>query len=215
MKSPVRLSLSAFLPVVLFVFIVQLCPSGAHAQAKEATAHHAPYTLPVPEGWTTEEFPLPPDFAPGFTYKGIEDIRFHKGWGDSASVGYWSYAYLWWLEGAVAINAEDLKRNFEAYYNGLVGRNIESRKIPAAKVVPTVATIKKVKAVGNDKETFSGTITMLDYMAQRKMVLHCIVHVKATRVTDKTAVLVAVSPQPVGHALWAAFDELSTRLVTP
>lgn len=215
MKSPVRISLSAFLPVVLFVSIVQLCPSVATAQAKDSAAHHAPYSLPVPNGWTTEEFPLPPDFAPSFTYKGIEDIRFHPGWGDSASVGYWSYAYLWWLEGSVAINAADLKRNFEAYYNGLVGRNIESRKIPASKVVPIVATIKKVKAVGNDKETFSGTISMLDYMAQRPMVLHCIVHVKSTNAKGKTAVLVAVSPQPVSHALWNEFDGLSTRLVTP
>jgi hypothetical protein len=215
MKSPVRISLSAFLPVVLFVAIVQLCPAGANAQAKDFAAHHVPYSLPIPTGWTTEEFPLPPDFAPSFTYKGIEDIRFHKGWGDSTSQGYWSYAYLWWLEGTVAINAADLKRNFEAYYNGLVRNNIISRKIPASKVVPTVATITKVKAVDNDKETFSGTITMLDYMAQRKMVLHCIVHVKATHVKDKTAVLVAVSPQPVSHAIWKDFDGLSIKLVTP
>ncbi len=139
----------------------------------------------------------------------MEDIRFHKGWGDSTSEGYWSYAYLWWLDETVDINATALKHNLEAYYTGLVGGNIESRKIPANALVPTVAVIKKAKAMNGDKETFTGTIRMLDYMKQRPMVLNCIVHVKKAGSKDKSAVLVEVSPQATGHLVWKQLDSVA------
>lgn len=175
----------------------------------------APYKLPVPAGWTTEHFALPPDFAPTFTWKGVEDIRFHPGWSDTASKGYWAYSYLWWLDGTVEVNESVLKHNLEAYYSGLVGRNIVNRKIPAAKVITTTVTIKKAKTIKGDKETFTGSIRMLDYMTQRPMLLNCIVHVKDKYSKGKTAVLVAVSPQPVQHPLWNEFDSLSEGVVIP
>lgn len=193
---------------IMFLTVIQLWPPGVAAQAKDTTAH-SPYTLPVPAGWTTEEFPLPPDFAPSFTWKGMEDIRFHSGWGDSTNEGYWSYAYLWWLDGMVDVNAPALKHNLEAYYTGLVGSNIERRKIPAGALVTTVAVIKKAKTINGDKETFTGTIRMLDYMRQRPMVLNCIVHVKKPGSKDKSAVLVEVSPQASGHLVWKQLDSVA------
>ena len=175
----------------------------------------APYTFPVPAGWSTEHFSLPPDFAPSFTWKGVEDIRFHPGWGDTASKGYWSYAYLWWLEGPVTVTELALQQNLQAYYSGLVGRNIEPRKIPASKVIPTEVTIKKGKRQGNDKETFTGTIRMLDYMAQRPMVLQCVVHVKEAGKAGKSAVLIEVSPQSLQQPVWKQFDSIGEGLVIP
>src|SRR3954454_16520002 len=107
----------------------------------DATTWIPPYSLSIPKQWNVERFSLPADFAPAMTYKGVEDLRFTPGWGDSTSQEYWSYAYLWWMEGTSPIDAVTLQDNLKALYSGLVNRNIVSRKIPESKQVPTTATI--------------------------------------------------------------------------
>jgi hypothetical protein len=142
------------------------------------------------------------------TFKGVEDIRFAPGWGDSTKSDYWSYAYLWWLDANTSIDATTLQSDLQAYYTGLVNRNIVGRKIPAAKVVPTQATIKKVKTAPGDKETFNGTISMLDYMTQKPIILNSAVHVKQCSIDKRVAVFVEISPQPYKQPIWNQFDEL-------
>lgn len=204
------------IPGIFIVLLVsmQLLTMRAAAQSNEP-AWQPVYSLPSPAGWSTEHFPLPPDFAPAFIGKGTEDIRFHPGWGNSTSQGYWSYTYLWWLDGTVSFSESMLQQNLQAYYAGLVGRNITSRKIPAEKVVPTVAAVKKIKSMGKDKETYSATIRMLDYMTQKPMVLNGIIHVKDARIPGKSAVLIEVSPQAAGHAVWKQMNEIVAGFVPP
>ncbi len=69
-----------------------------------------------------------------------------------------------------------LEKNLTAYYSGLVGRNIGPRKIPAEKIIPVKASIKKIATDEGDLQTYSGSIDMLDYMAQEPITLNCIVH---------------------------------------
>jgi hypothetical protein len=170
-----------------------------------------PYDLVVPNGWGVERFPLPPDFAPQMNYKGIEDLRFAPGWGDSTSVEYWSYSYLWWLDGNPKIDATSLQVNLKAYYSGLVGRNITRRKIPANKVVPTQVTIKKIKAAEGDVETYSGSIQMLDYMTQQRIVLNTLIHVRHCELQKHTPVFVEISPKPFAHSIWKQFYKIIER----
>lgn len=167
-----------------------------------------PYTLPVPKGWGVEHFALPPEFAHAMTYKGIEDIRFAPGWGDSTSAEYWSYTYLWWLEGTPAIDAKNLQENLGLYYSGLVNRNVAERKIPENKQVLTTATIKKIKTMTDDLQTFSGSIRMLDYMTQRPIILYTIIHVKDCHTANHKAILIEISPRPYTHPIWKEFDKI-------
>jgi hypothetical protein len=167
-----------------------------------------PYTLSTFNGWGVEHFPLPPDFAPAMTYKGVEDIRFAPGWGDSTSADYWSYAYLWWLEGTPMINAETLQKNLQLYYTGLVERNLLNRKIPKSTYVPTTATIRKIKTASGDLQTFDGSVQMLDYMTQRSMVLNTIIHVKDCDAMKHKAILIEVSPKQFNHSIWKEFNKL-------
>lgn len=166
------------------------------------------YKLAMPQHWNIERFSFPIEFARQIPYKGVEDVRFAPGWGDSSSAEHWSYAFLWWLEGQPAIDAAGLTSSLTAYYNGLVSRNISSRKIPTEKVIPTVAAIKKIKTGAGDAETYGGTIRMLNYLVQRPMVLNCIVHVKPYDAQQRTALFFEVSPQPLQHAIWREMDQL-------
>ncbi|MGH2566055.1 MAG: hypothetical protein ACRDE5_16170, partial [Ginsengibacter sp.] len=77
----------------------------------------APYDFAVPTGWTTEHFSLPPDFAAQIPYKGVEDLRFTPGWGDTTSAEHWTYAFLWWLDGIAKIDESILEQNLKQYYS--------------------------------------------------------------------------------------------------
>jgi hypothetical protein len=169
-----------------------------------------PYTLAIPEGWGVERFLIPIEFAPQIPYKGVEDIRFTPGWGNVKSDEYWSYAFLWYLEGSEEMNEGIIESNLKAYYSGLIQRNIEPRKIPVEKVVPVKTEFKKVKTEKGDLKTFQGTIGMLDYMEQKPMMLNCIVHVKSCSGQNKTYIFNELSPKPYSDNIWKSLNQLWT-----
>ncbi|MEP7373050.1 MAG: hypothetical protein ABI675_06630 [Chitinophagaceae bacterium] len=160
----------------------------------------APYRLIIPAGWTTEHFSLPPGFAPQLTYKGVEDIRFAPGWGDSKSDEHWSYCFLWWLEGSPKIDAAILQVNLKAYYEGLVSGNIAD--VPANKLIPISALVKKIMTATGDTETFNATISMLDYHTRQPMVLNCLIHVKECNTQKHTVLYFEASPKTLTHPVW-------------
>ncbi|HUR10370.1 MAG TPA: hypothetical protein VM012_03325 [Flavitalea sp.] len=167
-----------------------------------------PYTLIIPNGWEVERFGIPIEFAPQIPYKGVEEIRFAPGWGDTASEQHWTYAFLWWLDGKVKLDAATLQNYLTGYYAGLVGRNIISRNIPPEKVIPTKATIKKEKTSTGDLETYSGTINMLNYFTQTPIVLNCSIHIKNCDAQNNTGVFIEISPRNSGHAVWKELNRI-------
>jgi hypothetical protein len=170
------------------------------------------YQLPVPEGWSVERFALPPEFAKQINYKGVEDVRFAPGWGDVKTEEYWSYAFLWWMEGNPEIKATNLQDNLKAYYSGLVARNIPIRKIPADKLFPVVASIHSVKTERGDLETWTGTVSMLDYMTQTPMILNILIHKKSYPGQDHAFLFFEVSPKPFAHPIWQKLNMLYADL---
>ena len=193
--------------------LILLCLWSLHSFGQNQTVFNhetwkAPYSLPV-EGWGIERFPMPIDFAPTIPYKGVEDLRFAKGWGESGQQDYWTYSFLWYIEGIQEINAEIIDKNLNAYYDGLIGRNIEKRDIPADMVTKTKTQVKKLaKPQGNDEATYSGTVSMLDYMAKKPMVLNCMIHVIKCPGTNNTFVFHQLSPQPFNNPVWTKLNEL-------
>ena len=168
----------------------------------------APYKLSFPAGWDVERFLIPIEFAPQISYKGVEDIRFTPGWGNVKSNEYWTYAFLWYLNGTPKINKKIIENNLMAYYTGLVGRNIKPRKIPADKIIPTKTFVKQVTTYKGDRKTFNGTIEMLDYMEQKPITLNCIIHLMPYKEKNKTFIFYELSPQPFSHSILLSLNEL-------
>jgi hypothetical protein len=166
----------------------------------------APYALPVPDGWTTEQFPIPIEFAPQIPYKGLEVLRFTPGWGDTASTQHWSYFFMWWLEDSPTPDAATLQQHLTNYYNGLVGRNIPKRSIPVNKLVTTKVNITQEATADNDKSTFAGTIYMLNYLKQEPITLHCRIHER--KCGNHTALFFEISPQATDQVIWKEFDKI-------
>src|SRR4051812_34402967 len=98
----------------------------------------APYHLDTPNGWDVERFLIPISFAPAIHYKGVEDIRFTPGWAKKTSNEYWSYTFLWYLDGEQKFTAAIIEKNLTAYYTGLFAVNTPD----TVKSVPVKASIK-------------------------------------------------------------------------
>jgi hypothetical protein len=75
---------------------------------------------PTPAGWKSETIPFPLDFAPSLAHRGVEELRFAPGMFDPAAPGYWSYAFVWRVEDAAALDAKQLGDELTAYFRGLL-----------------------------------------------------------------------------------------------
>jgi hypothetical protein len=197
--------------ILLIALLLISTKTFAQTAAKEFNpeTYKPTYSLKIPDGWGVERFAIPIEFAPSIPYKGVEDIRFTPGWGKAESEEYWTYAFLWYLEGKPQMDAKTVEKNLSAYYNGLVGRNIEPRKIPKEKLVALTSSIKESAADKGDAKTFSGTVKMLDYMAQKPITLNCKIHVKTCDDNKHSYIFYQISPKPFTDKVWKSLTELS------
>lgn len=168
----------------------------------------APYHLSIPKDWTIERFLIPISFAPQISYKGVEDIRFTPGWAKPASEEYWTYAFLWYLDGSVKMRAQTITENLKNYYTGLLKVNTDASKVDIEKLPPVTTSFKKMATAKNDLETYSGTVNMTDYMSRKPITLNCIVHLKFCKEENKTIIFYELSPKPFNHKNWAQLNQL-------
>ena len=163
-----------------------------------------PYTFGVPDGWRVERSAFPPPFAPAVKLTGIEELRLPAGWGVAGSEGYWSAAYLLWLDAGQKIDAGVLQENMKTYYDGLIATSGGPVKnnMPADKMVPTRVSIEKVHAEPDDIETYAGTVDMLDFMAMKPIRLNLMAHVKSCGDGKHFPVFLETSPKPFGDGFW-------------
>jgi hypothetical protein len=168
-----------------------------------------PYKWMQPAGWRSEESYVPGPNSPHFPLKAIEDIRFPPGWGEAGSDEYWAVAYLFWLDAGQKIDAAILQASLTTYYDELIAGAVIRRRltIPPGTIKPVQVTIKKISAEPDDRETYTGTIAMFDYLGQKQMTLNYFVHVKVCLAGGHTALFLEVSPKPFDHAIWGKLKE--------
>ena len=167
----------------------------------------APYVLDTLKGWGIERFLIPIGFAPNIPYKGVEDIRFTPGWAKKTTNEYWSYAFLWYLDGTVILDPKTIENNLKTYYTGLIKVNSDSSKI-ADKLFPVSSSIRPRTTEKEDLKTFEGSVTMLDYMSKQPITLNVVIHIKTCAGKDKTFVFHEISPMPYPDDVWKRLHQL-------
>lgn len=203
--------------ILLSIFLVSCNNNQSHKTeadtvSSKESSNAVPNKLLIPEGWTTEQIKFPIDFAPQINYKGSEELRFAKGWEDIVSEEHWAYAFLWTLDGSPIINDSTLQQNLTDYYSGLVKTNITSRSISSFKVVPTIVKVQSITTETGDTATFHATVNMLDYIAQKPIVLNVAIHLKNCSEPGTTKILFEVSPQPATHKIWTTLNSLNNSI---
>ena len=164
-----------------------------------APSPRSAFSVVLPAGWSTEHIPFPISFAPSLAYSGTENAYFSPGWGNVDSAEYWSYAFLWWLDGSVAFDTASLRADLFTYYDGLVRSNIQRRAIPYSSVSPTSVTIDSA---------LRGTVGFFDYMGRKPILLNYRLHL--IHCGGHTALLANLSPQPFSGPVWEKFESLDT-----
>ncbi|MCE9595200.1 MAG: hypothetical protein K8S98_13520 [Planctomycetes bacterium] len=159
------------------------------------------FAWPVPTGWRTETIPFPLDFAPSLPHRGIEELRFAPGMFKDGSDDFWTYAFVWWIEGEVAFDAQTLNAELATYYEGL------SLAVEAPGFDPTraavVAKLAPAKADDAKVARWAGTLSTHDPFATHARVeLNVRADFFRCAARDRTVGLFLVSPQPTDHAVW-------------
>lgn len=195
----------------ILIILVSFLFLKTSAQETKFDGHkwQAPYFLDTLKGGDIERFLIPIEFAPSIPYKGVEDIRFTAGWSKKESSEYWSYAFLWYLDGLQPFDAKTIEKNLAAYYTGLATVNIDKNKLDTGKA-KAKASVKQIPYKDSDSQTFEATVELLDFLSLQPITLHLIIHVKHRDALNKTFVFHEASPQPYKHDVWKTLDGLWT-----
>ena len=197
------------------ILIVMSClfflkAAGQSNEKFDGKKWQAPYSLSIPKGWGIERFLIPIEFAPSIPYKGVEDIRFTPGWGKSETGEYWSYAFLWYLDNTATPDAKATEKNLIAYYTGLINTNVDKNKLDSIKSTGVNASIKKRATYKGDTKTFQGTVSMIDFLTLKPIVVNLVIHVRSCEGQDKVYFFYEVSPKPYTDSVWNGLDQLWT-----
>ena len=69
--------------------------------------------------WRGERIALPPDFAPKMKLKGVEEIRFAPGMFKPEAEDFFSYVFVFAIDGEKKLTEEEIKKETLVYYQGL------------------------------------------------------------------------------------------------
>jgi hypothetical protein len=185
-------------------FALAITLAVAVAPAAETTS----FRWPVPEGWRAETIPFPLDFAKALPLKGVEELRFAPGMFKPDEPGYWSYAFVWWLDGRPAMEAKDVESALTQYFAGLitaVGQEKGFAIDPAHFRVSIHAVDTPAAKLGHAVHAFTGTVDSYDGFATGKpIVLTVDVRVWDCVPSGKRAVMVLASPARRSASIWTS-----------
>ena len=192
-----------FLGLSLFVFVTM---SLACAQPDD------PFVFKTPKDWRSERIPFPLDFAKDLDFKGFEELRFAPGMFDPKSESYFTYVFLWWLEGKPAIDAKRLESDLAKYYKGLCGAVGKSRGLQLdldkvrAKVQPSKPDESRIT---HQATSFFAVVDCYDaFVTGKPLTLNVEIAVWPCDASNRVVLFVCVSAKPRDHGLWKQLREV-------
>jgi len=184
-----------------------------------ALAQDSEVRFPAPEGWRSEriEFPIP--FAKDLDYKGFEDLRFAPGMFKPEAPDYFSYAFLFWVEGSMSLEPKSLEKDLMKYYKGLCGAVAKSRKLDLdlSKIsVQVTKQEKKGKLGGEEAETFQARIEMVDaFVTGKPLTLHLELWGRPADGKKRSCLFAIASPKEKSAAVWETLRGIQSGFTCP
>lgn len=186
------------------------CGAGISPGANHGFGFRPSLDLPFPpsvEGWASETFALPPDFAPDLP-TGIESLRFAPGWRDPDAEDFWSYAFVMWIDES-APDAARVGELLDSYYDGLMSTFARN----AGKDIGSDPA--QVEVVLTAPHHFEAQMYLIDAFATFGPMDVRVLVETVVRADERTAVRIQLSPQPREHAIWrslgAALESIEER----
>jgi hypothetical protein len=193
--------------LAIVVFIVSL---SLAAQGQQAT----PQLLKEPADWSFERFALPPSFAPGFPYKGVEELRFSPGVFNKDSTDYFTYAFVAQLDSTTTISLDNIRNYLLNYFKGLCSSTANDRKLVIDTSKITVFVEKK-KGTHNN-EIYNALLNVFGVFADAAPVkLNMEVKVLVNTAAKKTYLIFIASPHEKTDDVWKELYKIQKDFAIP
>lgn len=154
--------------------------------------------------WTKELFTFPIHFAPELNYVGVEEAYFPKDWSNQNSPDYWSYVFVWNIEGNVTINEAVLEHDLQFYFDGLMTVVNKDKDFEVPK--STIVFLKNLDT------SYRGKLRLYNaFHTKRMMTLNALVSVSYCEGQDKTLVLFRFSPSDFDAEIWKTLLNITPR----
>ena len=194
--------------LISLMFILSLL-TIAHAQETK------PQLLKEPATWSFERFELPPAFAPGIPYKGVEELRFSPGMFSKDSATYFTYAFVAQLDNVTAILQNDTRDYLLKYFKGLCSSTAKDRKLTIDTTKITVTVEKKTGTAANEV-IYNASLNVFGVFADGAPVkLNMEVKVLINPAAKKTYLLFIASPREKTDAVWKKLYKIQKEFTIP
>lgn len=154
--------------------------------------------------WAKEVFKFPIHFAPELNYVGYEEAYFPKNWSNQNSPDYWSYVFVWNIEGKATINEAILEHDLQFYFDGLmtIVNNDKDFEVPKS----TAVFLKNLET------SFKGKVRLYNaFHTKQMMTLNVLVNVFYCKVQDKTLIIFRFSPSDFDAEIWNTLLDIKLR----
>jgi len=172
---------------------IDVAPDGdvtADAGGEDAMPHG--YTLPGFAGGNSFFYLLPPSFAQFLPLYGQGSTREPSAFYDTTSDYFFSYAFIWWIEGTPDLSTAALHDDIALYYTGLCpSQTVAVTLADPAATPPDAGALVARRAGTLDAGTcFNNPVPTAT------------IEVNTYDCPDHHAVVVLVSPQPMTSQVW-------------
>lgn len=193
----------------LFVCLIFLASLSATAQEAK------PELLKEPASWEFERFPMPPGFAPGIPYKGVEELRFSPGMFKKDSATYFTYAFVAQLDSITAISQTEIYDYLFNYFKGLCISTAKNRNLIIDSSKVTVA-VKKKKGIPAGNAVYNCVLNIFGVFQDGAPVkLNAEVKVVTDMAAKKTWFVFIASPLEKKNAVWKELYKIQKEFVIP
>jgi hypothetical protein len=174
-----------------------------------------PQLLTGPANWQFEKFPLPPEFAPGIPYKGVEELRFSPNMFKKDSSNYFSYAFAAQLDNTTDISQSDINNYLVKYFKGICSTTATARKLVIDSSKITVSVEKKKDAPADEiiYNAWLNVFGVFDDGAQVK--LNAEIKVLKDASNKKVYLIFIASPHPKTDEIWKMLHKIQSDFRIP
>ncbi len=186
------------IPMITFLYIA--CFSISLIAQNELKPEQVKLDLLVTDSiWSKELFTFPISFAPDIPYIGIEEAQFPKGWSQKESPNFWSYVFVWDIEGNQVNSEKELEADLKIYFDGLMNSQ------------NTMTQISRKESAIN-KSYYEGKVSFFDNLRTKEnLSLNLRVEKQYCKKTNKSIIVFRFSPKEFNHKVWNTLEEVILR----
>lgn len=166
--------------------------------------------LQAPNNWKKETFTFPLDFAPKLQFTGIEEAIFTPGWSDKTSPEFWTYSFVWYVDGNLELAEDKLQTFIGDYFNGLT-QTVGTGKGMKKEAISNAFAIFMEKERINNWQHFEGKVQLFDvFFSEQEIRLNTKVKALYCEDVNKHLVLFSFARKAFDDKIWKVFDNVQT-----